>query len=118
MSNVSSESSLGKRPYWGHVRTCLLAIACLLLLYLCWLIVKPFLAAVCWACGLAMVAKPFHEWLRRKVSEPNLAAAIAVIVIAVVLVTPAVFLARVFSGGGNNPRAAVRQRRAARESAL
>ena len=94
---MPTQSSCGDRPYWGQIRTWLLAIACLLLLYLCWLIVKPFLPAVCWAFGLALVAQPFHQWLCRKVSRPNLAAAIAVIVIAVVLVTPAIVLTRVLA---------------------
>jgi predicted PurR-regulated permease PerM len=76
-------------------RTWTLAIGSALLLFLCWLIAKPFLPAVCWAFALAIVAQPFHQRLCRKVSRCNLAAAISVIVIAVVLVAPAILLTRV-----------------------
>lgn len=57
---MSTEIVYGRNPFCGRAGRdlCngLLAIACVLLLYLCWLIVKPFLPAVCWAFGLAMVA--------------------------------------------------------------
>jgi predicted PurR-regulated permease PerM len=89
----------GRYPFLGPdgrtARNWLPLVGSILLLFLCWLIVKPFLPAVCWAFGLALIAYPFHQWLCRKVSRHNLTAAISVIVIALVLVAPAVLLTRV-----------------------
>jgi predicted PurR-regulated permease PerM len=73
----------------------MLAIGGVLLLYLCWRLVRPFLPAVCWAFGLAMAAQPFHQRLCRKVSRRNLAAAISVGAVAVMLVAPTILLIRV-----------------------
>jgi predicted PurR-regulated permease PerM len=78
-----------------NARNWLPVLGSILLLLLCWLIVKPFLPAVCWAFGLALIAQPVHRWLCRKLSRRNLAAAISLVVIAVVLVTPAIVLTRV-----------------------
>jgi predicted PurR-regulated permease PerM len=96
---VATEIIAGNDAFFGSAgrtaRNWLPLIGSILLLFLCWLIVKPFLPAVCWAFGLALIAQPFHQWLCRKVSRRNLTAAISVIVIAVVLVAPAVLLTRV-----------------------
>jgi predicted PurR-regulated permease PerM len=96
---VTTEIIHSKHPFLGragrHARKWLLVVGSLLLVFLCWLIVKPFLPALCWAFGLALIAQPFYQWLCRKVSRRGLAAGISLIVIAVVLVAPAMILARV-----------------------
>jgi predicted PurR-regulated permease PerM len=60
-------------------------------LYLCWLLAKPFLAAITWALALAVVAYPLHRrferWLR-----PNLAALCSLLAVAVVFLAPGAFL--------------------------
>jgi len=56
---------------------------------------EAVLPAVCWAFGLALIAQPVHQWLCRKLSRRNLAAAISLVVIVVALVTPAIVLTRV-----------------------
>jgi predicted PurR-regulated permease PerM len=99
LNDVATEIIAGKEAFLGsagrNARNWLPLVGSILLLFLCWLIVKPFLPAVCWAFGLALIAHPFHQWLYRKVSRRNLTAAISVIVIAVSLVAPAVILIRV-----------------------
>jgi predicted PurR-regulated permease PerM len=60
-------------------------------LYLCWLLVRPFLAAIAWAVALAVVALPLHRRFQRLV-PPNLAAFSSMFVIVVVLLAPGVFL--------------------------
>jgi predicted PurR-regulated permease PerM len=99
LNYVATEIIAGKDAFWGragrNARNWLPLVGSILLLFLCWLIVKPFLPAVCWAFGLALIAQPFHQWLCRTVSRRNLTAAISVIVIAVVLVAPVVLLTRV-----------------------
>ncbi len=59
--------------------------------YLCWLILRPFLAVVTWAAALAILAHPVHNWLERR-TRPNTAAAISVFLVAAVIVAPTVFV--------------------------
>lgn len=58
----------------------------------CLLMVRPFLPALVWALALAVTAMPLHRRLLRAVGMPNLAAAISVTGVAIVLLTPAVFI--------------------------
>jgi len=71
-----------------------LALATALAFYVCYRLAYPFLPALAWALALAVVAHPFHEWIERRLRHPNLAAGLAVIVVAVVLIAPAVFVVR------------------------
>jgi predicted PurR-regulated permease PerM len=60
-------------------------------LYLCWLLVRPFLAATAWALALAVVARPLHRRFECLL-PPNLAAVISMLVIALILLAPGAFL--------------------------
>lgn len=71
----------------------LLFYAFLLLLgYLAYRIVQPFVTPLVWAGVLALCAEPAHRRLRRR-CRPNLAAAVTTLAVAVLLVVPAVLLA-------------------------
>lgn len=61
--------------------------------YLCWLMVRPFLAVITWAAALAILAHPLHAWLERR-TRPNAAAVISVFLVAVVIVTPTVLVSQ------------------------
>lgn len=61
--------------------------------YLCWLMVRPFLAVITWAAALAILAHPLYTWIERR-TRPNIAAVISVCLVAVVIVAPAVFLSQ------------------------
>jgi predicted PurR-regulated permease PerM len=65
-----------------------------LAVYLCWLLVAPFLSAIAWAVALALVSYPVYEWLRLHVHSQNLAACITVALVALVLVAPTALLAQ------------------------
>src|SRR5687768_16180977 len=69
-----------------------LLIATALGFYLCYLLIYPFLPPLAWALALAVVAHPLHEWLARRIQYPNVAAGLAVFIVAVTIVGPALFV--------------------------
>ena len=82
---------------WGersHVQTLLLMAVTALGIYLCGLLAAPFLPALAWALALAVLFAPFQKWLESKLAHSGLAAIIAVTVIALIVVVPAVFVAQ------------------------
>jgi len=66
-----------------------------LVVYLCWLLVAPFLPALAFAFALAMLAQPLSAWLQRRLKSENTAALITVVIVCLTLVVPAIFLAQV-----------------------
>jgi predicted PurR-regulated permease PerM len=72
-----------------------LVAASVLVGWLCWLMVHPFVPALTWAVVLAVIAHPLHERLLDRMPRwPNAAATLAVISVTVVIAAPAVLLAR------------------------
>jgi len=65
-----------------------------LVLWLSWLLVKPFVPALTWAVVLAVIAHPLHERILKRVRWPNVAAGLAVIGVTVVIALPAAVLVR------------------------
>jgi predicted PurR-regulated permease PerM len=62
--------------------------------YLCYLIARPFLSALAWALALAVIAHPLHDWIARRLHYPNLAAALAVVIVGFAVVAPTIFAAQ------------------------
>ncbi len=60
--------------------------------YLCYRLIVPFLPSLAWALALAVIAHPLHRWMRSRIANANLAAALAVAAVAVVVVAPAIFV--------------------------
>ena len=80
---------------WGsrsHVQTLVLMAVSALGLYLCYRMAAPFLPALAWALALAVLFSPFQRWLESKLKHPNLAAAVSVLVISLIVVVPATFV--------------------------
>ena len=80
---------------WGsrsHVQTLVLMAVSALGLYLCYRMAAPFLPALAWALALAVLFSPFQRWLESKLKHPNLAAAVSVLVISLIVVFPAAFV--------------------------
>jgi predicted PurR-regulated permease PerM len=69
-----------------------LVAATAIAVYLCYRLTLPFLPALAWALALAVIAHPLHSWLVRRLGHANLAAGLAVALVAVALVAPALFL--------------------------
>ena len=69
----------------------LLAIT-LIAIYLCWLIVLPFLDVITWSVVLAVMLYPFHLWLLKKGFRPMWAALTTVICFILVAIVPIAFV--------------------------
>jgi predicted PurR-regulated permease PerM len=65
-----------------------LVIATFLSLYVCYLIVKPFIPALAFALALAVATHRPHEWLYRRLNNNTLTAGIAVALVALVIIAP------------------------------
>ena len=59
---------------------------------LCAVIVSPFVPGLVWALALVVAAGPVHRWMSNRLPHPNLAAGIAVAVVALGLLIPAVLV--------------------------
>src|SRR5678816_2019724 len=92
MVKQSSERVAGQERDIRSVRltTIVLAIVTALALFLCWMLVIPFLKPVTWALAFAVAAHPLYGWLERKLHRKNLAAAISVLLVAMILIAPGV----------------------------
>lgn len=81
---------------WGspiHVHALVLMAVTGAGIYFCYLLAAPFFPALAGALALAVLFAPLHRWLESKVKRPNLAATIGVLVIALIVVVPATFVA-------------------------
>lgn len=81
------------QPGQPSYRRVAVGIGVVLLLYLCWRIVAPFLPAICWAFALALIAEPIYAWLIGRAASPNLAALAVIILAAIVVIAPSILLA-------------------------
>jgi predicted PurR-regulated permease PerM len=66
--------------------------ATLLVLYVCYRLVQPFLPALAGALALAVVAYPLHRLICRLIPQSTLSAALAVLAVMLVIIGPAVFV--------------------------
>lgn len=73
-----------------RITAAFLAIATAVAVYLCWLLLLPFLKAITWALALAVAAHPLHRWIGRRVGRKNLAAAISALLVMTILLGPGV----------------------------
>lgn len=74
--------------------TLVLVAATALAFYVCYRLALPFLPAITWALALAVVAHPLHGMIARRIKSPDAAAGLTVAVVAVLIVTPGMFLIR------------------------
>jgi predicted PurR-regulated permease PerM len=61
-------------------------------LYLCYRMAAPFLPALAWSLAFAILLAPVQRWLEAKFGSPSLAAATIVLMVAVTVVIPAMFI--------------------------
>jgi predicted PurR-regulated permease PerM len=82
------------RQWFSRERVLALALglATLLALYVCYLIVKPFVPTVVMALALAVATNRPFRWLRSHIRNETLASAIAVILVAFVIIAPLTLL--------------------------
>jgi hypothetical protein len=73
----------------GHIA---LAIALAFALYICWLIVQPFVNVLLWATVLTIVFYPLHRRIRLGVRQPEAAAALSTVLVIVLILIPITFV--------------------------
>jgi len=80
--------------FWSRERTVALSLflVTVVAFVVCFLLVRPFISALAWAVALAVVAFPVHRWLQRRIRRPAAAAGISVMLVAVVVVGPTIFI--------------------------
>ena len=71
-----------------------LVMATALTAWLCWRMVEPFVPALTWAVVLAVIAHPLHERILARLRWPDVAAALALVIVTVVIALPTALLVR------------------------
>ena len=91
---MPDESSNGEQFFFTRERvlTFVLAAATLIALYICYKIAQPFIPPIAFALALAVATHRPFEWVHRKFPNDTVAAAVAVILVALLIVGPAVSL--------------------------
>jgi len=62
--------------------------------WLCWRMVQPFVPALTWAVVLAVIAHPLHERILVRLRWPGVAATLAVVLVTLVIALPTALLVR------------------------
>ena len=88
-ASLNGDSAIFTRE---RVLTFVLAGATLLALYVCYLIAKPFIAPMAFALALTVATQRPYNWVKRRLRTDTAAAAVAVVLIALLVVGPAVGL--------------------------
>lgn len=70
-----------------------LGVATVVAVYVSYLLLSPFLPSLAWALTFAVVAAPLYDFILRRVKKRSLAALISVVIVAVVVIGPAIFVA-------------------------
>src|SRR3954454_10185660 len=83
------------RPNSEHFSMAIIWASLLLVLYLLFLVLQPFLVPLGWACVLSVLIYPVFARISRRVG-PGRAAAISTVASAVVLIVPAIVLTKTF----------------------
>ena len=65
-----------------------LLAATVIALYLCWLMVLPFIEVLLWAAVLTIIFYPIHLRIRARVGSPSVAALLSCLFVAVVIIGP------------------------------
>ena len=69
-----------------------LGLVLALALYLCWLILQPFVNVILWAAVLAVVFFPLHKRIRERVGSASGAAGISTLLVVVLILLPLLVL--------------------------
>ncbi|MGH9883534.1 MAG: AI-2E family transporter [Pyrinomonadaceae bacterium] len=65
-----------------------LLIATVIALYLCWLMLKPFVGVVAWAAVLVIVFYPVHKRIAQRTRHPALSALLSCVLVVLVILVP------------------------------
>lgn len=89
-----------------------LTVALTIALYLCWLMVQPFVNVILWAAVLTIVFYPLHRRIQERVGNPTGAAALSTVLVIVLILLPVTFITiavvRELSGAADELQAGLR----------
>jgi predicted PurR-regulated permease PerM len=90
-----------------------LGVVLAIALYICWLMVQPFVNVILWATVLAVVFFPLHRRIRLRVASPSGAAILSTLLVVVLILLPATFITiavvRELAGAADNLQAGVQR---------
>ena len=69
-----------------------LVLALFASLYLCWLLLQPFVDVVLWAAVLVVVFLPVHRRIHARIRSPSLAATLSTLLVVATILVPATFV--------------------------
>src|SRR5262245_18010335 len=78
-------------------------------LYLCYLVVSPFLPALAWALALAIIIQPVERRIRLGISNRNISAGITTTLAAIVIGAPAIFVTQRLAREATKSAEAIRE---------
>ena len=81
-------------PYLPYSQSIALGLITLWIVYLCVIIMKPFLAVLAWAVALAVATHPLTTWLKDRIKSRTLASLIALVLGAVAICIPTLWVSR------------------------
>jgi predicted PurR-regulated permease PerM len=80
------------KPQIDQARWIAVLAATALALYLCWLMMRPFIGVLAWAVVLVIVFYPVHQRLRSRMGRPSLSALLSCVLVVVLAVFPLALL--------------------------
>ena len=90
-----------------------LGVVLALALYLCWLMLQPFVNVVLWAAVLSVVFYPLHRRIDERIGSPSGAAALSTLLVVVLILLPATFITvavvRELAGAADNLQAGMQR---------
>ena len=82
-------------------------------LYLCWLMLQPFINVVLWAAVLAVVFFPLHRRIHERIGSPSGAAIVSTLLVVVLILLPVSFITvavvRELAGAADNIQAGIQR---------
>ena len=94
-----------------QIRWWMLLAVTAITLYLCWLMLQPFVAVLAWAAVLVIVFYPVHTRLLKRLKNPSLAALLSCILVILIILVPVVLVTvavlNEFSGAMQNLQATI-----------
>ncbi|HET6756652.1 MAG TPA: AI-2E family transporter [Burkholderiales bacterium] len=87
----------------------ILVVLTALAAYLCFLLAWPFLSALAWALALAVIAHPVHRYLSYKIRNDDVSAAVTLLIVALFVVLPALFVVQQIAREAAGSAAMVRE---------
>ena len=98
LTNAHTAGPAARQWKQGHpvpsltARWLALVLALLAALYLCWLMLQPFVDVLLWALVLAVVFMPVHRRILTRLGSPTTSAVLSTLLVVVTILVPATFI--------------------------